>query len=284
MVGRALIAALRADGQRVVTIGRDAGADITWSPAAGTITPSLPACDAIVHLAGANIGQRWSAAHKREIVESRVLGTGLIARAAAALAVPPRVLISASAVGYYGNRGDEWLTEKSAAGADFLAQLAQQWEEAAAPAGAAGIRVVHPRIGVVLSPTGGALARMLPAFRLGAGSPLGSGDQWMSWIALDDLVAVLRFAIDTPALTGPMNAVAPAPATNRQFTVELAQSIGRPAFLPAVPALVLRALFGEMAEATILASQRVRPEVLEQAGFHFALPSLAAALAGLRTP
>ena len=278
LVGRALAAVLRTDGHHVVTMGRGAGAELEWNPAAGTITPRLTPCDAIVHLAGANIGQRWSAAHRREIVDSRVRGTGLIARAAADLAVPPAVLVSASAVGYYGDRGDEWLTEESTAGTDFLGQLGRRWEESAAPARAAGIRVVHPRIGVVLSAAGGALAKMLPVFRIGAGAPLGSGRQWMSWISLDDLVAVLRFAIDTPTLAGAVNAVAPAPATNREFTAALAAAVGAPAFLPSVPAFALKAAYGEMASATILASQRVRPGVLEQSGFSFSHPSLHAAL------
>ena len=278
LVGRALATSLRTDGYRVVTIGRGAGADLTWNPAAGTITPALPPCDAVVHLAGANIGQRWSATHRREIVDSRVQGTGLIARAAAGLAVPPRVLVSASAVGYYGDRGDEWLTEQSSVGDNFLGQLGRSWEESAAPARAAGIRVVHPRIGVVLARAGGALAKMLPIFRVGAGAPLGHGRQWMSWISLADLVAALRFAIDTPSLAGPVNVVAPMPATNREFTAALAKALSVPAFLPAVPAFALRAMYGEMASATILASQRVRPAVLERSGFHFTHPTLESAL------
>lgn len=278
LVGRALADSLRADGHRVVTIGRGEDAELAWNPAAGTITPGLTPCDAIVHLAGASIGQRWSAAHRREIIDSRVQGTNLIARAAAGLAVPPRVLVSASAVGYYGSRGDEWLTEESDAGTDFLGQLGRQWEESAEPARDAGIRVVHPRIGVVLSPAGGALEKMLPVFRLGAGAPLGNGRQWMSWISLDDLVAMLRFVIDTPSIAGPVNAVAPAPATNRDFTAALAAAVGMRAFLPAVPAFVLKAAYGEMASATILASQRVRPVVLERAGFRFRYATLDSAL------
>jgi uncharacterized protein (TIGR01777 family) len=183
-------------------------------------------------------------------------------------------------VGYYGDRGDEPLDESSPPGDDFLAGVARAWEDAAEPAAKAGIRVVHPRFGVVLSPTGGALKRMLPAFRLGAGGRLGSGRQWMSWIALDDAVDALRFAIDTPALAGPANFTAPEPVTNAEFTRVLGRVLGRPTFLE-IPAVALRLLFGEMADRTLLASQRARPTRLLRAGFSFRHPSLEDALTAL---
>lgn len=282
MIGGALSAALRADGHEVLSIGRGSGSDVVWDPARGGIDAArLDGVTAVVHLAGANVGQRWTAEHKRAIVESRVQGTACIARAIAGLTRPPRVLVSASAVGIYGDRGDSWLDESAAPGSDFLSSVAMQWEGAAAPARERGIRTVHPRIGVVLTPAGGALAKLLPVFKLGGGSMLSSGRQWMSWIALDDVVRVLRFAIDTPSLVGPVNTVAPEPVTNAEFTRDLAAVVHRPVLLPAVPAFALRALFGEMAEGTLLASQRVRPHALETAGFTFTHPRLPEALAAL---
>ena len=282
LIGRALSAALRADGHAVVSIGRGTANDLAWDPASDRIDRSgLEGVTAVVHLAGANVGERWTASHKRAIVESRVQGTGCIARAIAGLALKPRVLVSASAVGIYGDRGDTWLEESSPAGSDFLSHTALQWEGAASPARDAGIRVVHPRIGVVLTPTGGALAKLLPVFTRGGGAALGTGRQWMSWISLVDVVRALRFVLDTPTLVGPVNLVTPEPVTNAEFTRDVAAAVHRPAFLPPVPAFVLRAMFGEMAQGTLLASQRVRPRALVEAGFQFDTPRLPHALAQL---
>ena len=279
LIGAALIAALRAQGRAVVTVGRDARSDVQWNPDARTINrAALAGVTAVVHLAGANIGQRWTRAHKRALVESRVAGTTLIARTIAELRPLPRVLLSASAVGYYGNRGAEWLSEESAAGTDFLGDLGARWELAAQPARDALARVVFPRTGVVLTRDGGALARMLPVFRAGLGAPLGDGTQWLSWITLSDTVRALLFLLDADSVEGPVNVVSPEPVTNAEFTQMLARTLHRPAFLPAVPKVLLRAMFGEMAKATVLASQRVRPERLRAAGFSWKYPALPAAL------
>ena len=230
--------------------------------------------EAIVHLAGAPIAVRWTARRKREILESRVLGTRRIVEAIAKQQPTPRVLVCASAIGFYGDRGSEELTESSAPGTDFLSDVVREWERAAQ---AAPVRSVQLRFGIVLSPRDGALAKMLPAFRLGVGGKLGSGTQWMSWIALHDIVRVIRFAIVSDALTGPVNAVAPQPVTNAEFTATLGRVLRRPAAIP-IPAFALRALFGEMAGMTMLASQRVKPSRLERAGFRFEYPALEGAL------
>jgi uncharacterized protein (TIGR01777 family) len=279
-IGTALVAALRSDGHTVRAIGRGESSDIRWNPDEAQLDgASLVGVDAVVHLAGAPVGERWTAARKRAIRESRVRGTDLISRTIAALSPGgrPSVLVCSSAVGYYGSRGDAWLDETSTPGTDFLASVARDWEAAAEPARAAGIRVVHLRTGLVLSPKGGALAKMLPAFRLGAGARLGSGKQWMSWIALDDLVRAMQFALATGTLGAAANAVSPAPVTNAEFTSTLAQVLGRPA-VAAVPDFALRMLLGEMGEATLLASQRVRPLRLAAAGFEFRHPALESAL------
>jgi uncharacterized protein (TIGR01777 family) len=277
-VGRALVPALRDAGYVVRTVGRGASSDVRWDPKAGTLRAAdLDGVDAVVHLAGASVSERWTAEHKREILESRVLGTSLIARTIAGMPRKPKVLVSASAIGIYGSRGDEWLSEDSATGRDFLADVGRAWESNADAARAAGIRVVHPRIGIVLSPDGGALAKMLPAFRLGVGGPMGSGGQWMSWIALDDLIGAIQFALATDALAGPVNAVAPSPVTNATFGSALGAVLHRPAILP-VPAFALRLMFGEMADATVLASQRVRATKLTAAGYAFRYSELDEAL------
>ena len=252
--------ALRLNGDDVIAVPRD--------------RPDLAGADAVVHLAGAPIVVRWTARRKREILESRVLGTRRIVDAIANQRPAPRVLVCASAIGFYGDRGGEELTEESGPGRDFLADVVREWERAAQ---AAPVRSVQLRFGIVLSPRGGALAKMLPAFRLGVGGRLGSGTQWMSWIALHDLVRVIRFAIDSETLTGPVNAVAPQPVTNAEFTATLARVVRRPAVFP-VPAFALRTLFGEMAGPTMLASQRVNPRRLEMAGFRFECPTLEEAL------
>jgi hypothetical protein len=284
-VGSALVAALRGDGCEVLTVGRRATGkgrsgkpDVEWDPRNGTLSAAaLAGVDGIVHLAGETVGRRWTRARKREIRDSRVVGTRLVADTIARLDPAPRVLVSASAIGYYGSRGDEWLDENSAPGADFLAEVTRAWELAADPARAAGVRVVCVRAGLVLGRTGGALKRMLPPFRLGFGGRLGGGGQWVSWIALADLVAVLRFALGTDTITGAVNAVSPSPVTNSEFTSTLARVLGRPALAP-VSGFALRALFGDMAGCTLLASQRVRPARLERAGFEFTQPALEGAL------
>ncbi len=263
-VGSALVAALRRDGSEVVTIGR------------GDVA-ALEGVHAVVNLAGAPIGRRWTARRKREIVDSRVQGTRRIAETLARRDSPPSVLVSASAVGYYGDRGGEWLDESSAPGKGFLAEVALAWERATEPARTAGVRVVRLRLGLVLGAAGGALPRLLTPFSLGAGGRLGSGRQWMSWISVDDLVAAIRFALATRTLSGAVNAVSASPVTNAEFTTTLARVLARPAFAH-VPAIALRLLFGEMAVETLLASQRVRPAQLERAGFTFAQPSLEGAL------
>jgi uncharacterized protein (TIGR01777 family) len=227
-----------------------------------------------VHLSGSPIAVRWNAQRKREIRTSRVLSTQRIADAIDAMKRPPSVFICASAIGIYGDRGSEVLTEKSASATDFLAGVVREWEAAAR---ATRVRSVQLRFGIVLSPDGGALAKMLPVFRMGLGGRLGTGTQWMSWIGLHDLVRVIRFAIASPDVNGAVNAVAPNPATNAGFTAALGRALHRPAVVP-VPAAALHAIFGEMASLTMLASQRVKPARLENAGFEFEYPELEGAL------
>ena len=280
-IGRALVPLLRLAGHTVRTIGRAGSSDYRWDPVAGSLdAAALDGVDAVVHLAGASIAVRWTDRVRREIVASRTLGTRLIAdafSASAGAAAASRVLVSASAVGFYGDRGDELLDETSSSGDGFLADVVRQWESAAEPARAAGIRTVHPRMGVVLSPAGGALQRLLVPFRLGVGGRIGAGNQWMSWVSLDDAVRAIAFALDDGALRGAVNVVAPAPVTNAEFAAALARVLSRPAFLP-VPAVALRAMFGEMADETLLASQRARPARLLAEGFRFAHPTLVEAL------
>lgn len=269
--GAALVASLLRDGHTVVSIGRGGFSDVRWDPDRGQLDATqLARTDAVVHLASAPVGERWTADRKRAIHDSRVRGTLLLASSLGTLLPEqrPRVLLCASAIGFYGSRGDEWLDESSTPGADFLAGVAREWEAAADPARTANIRVVHLRTGLVLNPRGGALMKMLPVFRLGAGGRLGSGKQWMSWIGLRDHVRATRFVLETDALSGAVNSVSPTPVTNAAFTSTLAHVLGRPG-LAAIPAFALRMLYGEMAEATLLASQRVRPMKLTAAGFAF---------------
>jgi uncharacterized protein (TIGR01777 family) len=283
LVGTALAAFLRTGGHRVVEVVRRApeGPDeIRWDPVAGTTDPAdWDGVDAVVHLAGENIaGGRWSAERKRRIRDSRVAGTRLLARTLAALDRRPEVFVSASAIGYYGARdGEGPLGEDAEPGDGFLPEVAIAWEGAADPARAAGIRVVHPRIGIVLSARGGALAKMLPPFRMGAGGRLGHGRQHMAWIALDDLVGVLHEAILDERYSGPVNAVAPGGVDNRTFTDVLGRVLRRPTVLPA-PALALRVALGEMADALLLTGADVRPDRLERLGFEFRFPTLEPAL------
>jgi uncharacterized protein len=251
---------------------------IAWDPSTGQLDPgALADIDAVIHLAGEPIGQRWTPDRRRRIRESRVRGTETIARAMVAARKPSLVLLSASAIGIYGDRGDEVLDERSGTGKDFLASVATEWERAADPARDAGLRVVLLRGGLVLAADGGALARMLPPFRLGAGGPLGSGGQWMSWIAREDYGRAVQFLLTNPTAEGPVNLVAPNPVRNEDFARALGQALRRPAVLPA-PALVLKLVFGEMAKGTLLASQRVVPRGLGALGFQFRFPSLAEAL------
>lgn len=285
LIGRALDEALVRDGHTVVRLTRAPrqATDVLFDPARRLLDPAaLRGVDAVVHLAGEPIAQRWNTAVQRRIRESRVQGTRLVAETLASLQDRPAVLVSGSAVGYYGDRGDEVLTEASAPGADFLSEVTVAWEGAAEAARDAGIRVVHPRMGVVLSAHGGALERMLLPFRLGLGGRVGDGGQWLSWISLEDAVGALRHAIDTPALQGPVNVVGPAPVTNAEFTDALGRVLHRPTLLP-IPKFALRAVFSEMADATLIASQRAVPRALEATGFEFAHRDVESALAAALT-
>jgi uncharacterized protein (TIGR01777 family) len=287
LIGSALVAALEAGGDEVTRVvrGHPGHANVAWDPAKGTIgAEGLEGVDAVVHLAGESIAAgRWTQARKDAIRRSRVDGTRLLAETLTRLEHRPRLLLSASAVGYYGSRGDEPLTEESPPGTGFLAEVCRAWEAAARPAGDAGIRVVTPRFGMVLAREGGALPRMLTPFRLGLGGVIGSGAQYVSWIALPDLVALLRFLMGADGLAGPVNAVAPRPVTNREFTKALGRVLGRPTVVP-VPPFVVRLVFGEMGEAVLLGGQRVLPARLETAGFRFRTPDLEAALTSALRP
>lgn len=268
LIGSALSRALTADGHTVRPLKRDK-----------IDAASLTNADVVINLAGEKIDQRWTRDTKAEIRRSRVDGTSLIARIIASLPVKPRVMLSGSAIGIYGNRrGDNVLDESSALGDDFLASVCREWEAATGPAESAGVRVVHLRTGIVLAKDGGVLARMLPPFRLGIGGKLGSGRQWMSWIAISDYVRAVQHLIRSTSVSGPVNLVAPNPVPNEYLTVALSNELHRPAILP-VPKFVLRLLFGEMADGAILASQRVTPARLEQSGFTFELPTVERALA-----
>jgi hypothetical protein len=238
----------------------------------------LDGTTAAVHLSGANLaGQRWTSSYKRQILESRVKPTHALATILAGLRPKPAVLVCASAIGIYGSRGEELLTEGSLPGSGFLPEVCLAWEQATQPAADAGIRVVHLRFGVVLSPKGGALAQMLPIFRAGLGGRLGSGRQWMSWAVLPDVIRAIEFALRTESLSGPVNVVTPNPVTNLEFTRSLGRVLRRPVLFH-VPAFALRLAFGEMAEATILESERVTPVCLQAAGFAFEYPELEAGL------
>jgi uncharacterized protein (TIGR01777 family) len=233
--------------------------------------------DAVIHLAGETIMGRWTSAKKARILESRETGTHNLSEALASAAARPQCLLVASAVGYYGPHGDEILTETSPPGDDFLAHVGREWEAAAEPARRAGIRVVNLRTGMVLTPHGGALKRMLTPFRLGAGGRLGSGKQWVSWIALDDLLQAIRFVLQNESLSGPVNLTAPNPVTNAEFTRALGQALHRPTLFP-MPGPIVRAVFGEMGEALLLSGQRVIPEKLLASGYRFLHPEIGEAL------
>jgi uncharacterized protein (TIGR01777 family) len=287
LVGAALVSALQARGDLAVRLVRGepspAGEEIAWDPAAGTIdAASLEGFDAVVHLAGEGIARRrWSQGQRARIRASRVSATTLLARTLASLGRRPAVLVSASAVGYYGNRGDELIDEDSPPGEGFLAQVCTAWEGATAAAATAGIRVVRLRSGVVLARHGGILAPQLPLFKLGLGARLGSGRQYVSWITLEDEVQALLFALERASLSGPVNAVAPGPVTNDELTRAVARALHRPALL-AVPAPILRCALGAgFADELLLASQRAWPRRLLENGFLFRYPDLGAALQAL---
>jgi uncharacterized protein (TIGR01777 family) len=282
-IGRRLLKVLSGAGHNLRVLSRHSGTNLpngvrlfVWDPAKGSPPQeSLEDADAVIQLAGEPVAQRWSPEVKRRIRESRVEGTGRLVEALAALQRRPEVLVCASAVGYYGSRGDELLDESAPPGSGFLPEVCVAWEKEARAAAALGMRVALIRIGVVLDPRGGALARMLPPFRWGVGGRLGSGRQWMSWIHLADLVELFRFTMEKP-ISGVLNGVAPFPVPNREFTQELARAVHRPAWFP-VPQFALKTLFGEMAEV-LLASQRVTPRAAESAGFRFQFPQLGPAL------
>lgn len=284
LVGSHLKRALKSLGHHVHSLVRDKikeeESDVFWDPLHAVIDKqALEGFDAVVHLAGENIASgRWNAAKKKKIRDSRVQGTKLLAEALASLKTPPKVFISGSAVGYYGNREDETCLELTPSGEGFLADVCRQWEEAASPASDAGIRTVLLRTGVVLAPDGGALSKMLTPFKLGLGGVLGSGDQYISWIAVDDLTAVISFIISDRFMSGPVNAVAPFPVTNRVFTKALGAALHRPTVFP-IPAAVLKLILGkEMAEEFLLGSTRVLPDVLLGEGYRFAYPNIEGAL------
>jgi len=284
MLGQALSASLIRDGFSILRLVRQTPQSpdqIQWNPNMrdGALDQArLEGLFAAIHLSGANVAaRRWTASYKREIAASRIQTTSALAQVLARLHQPPQVFTSASAVGFYGDRGDEVLDESSPAGSGFFPELCHAWEEAAQPARDAGVRVIHPRFGVVLGPKGGALDRLRTLFSLGLGGNLGNGRQWMSWVAEDDAVAAVLYAVQNSAITGPFNVTAPNPVTNADFTRQLAGLLHRPAFMTA-PAFALRIAFGEMADEALLASTRALPHALTSAGFVFRHPTLHSAL------
>jgi uncharacterized protein len=288
LVGTAATTALRANGHEVAHFVRPGGtvapADVQWDPGAGMVDrDAMEGADAIVHLSGASIGDgRWTEGRKKLLRSSRVDSTRILVDAFSKLRRRPGVFLCASATGYYGNRGDEVLTESSASGSGFLTALARDWEAEALRAGSLGVRTVLLRFGVVLSSRGGALPRMLMPFKLGVGGRLGGGKQWMSWIALEDVLGVIRALLASEAFSGPVNIVAPNPVRNAEFTRALARVLRRPAIFPA-PAFALRLAVGEMADELLLVSQRVQPQKLLGAGYAFCHPELEPALKSILT-
>jgi uncharacterized protein (TIGR01777 family) len=289
-VGTALVGALAGAGHTVCRLvrsesaargGAKDGFDVPWNPGTGELGAAAVGADAVVNLAGASIaGGRWTAERKALLRSSRVETTRALVTALAKMNARPKVLVSASAIGYYASRGDELLTEESTVGADFLAGLAREWEAEAVEAEALGIRVVRARFGIILARHAGALAKMLLPFKLGVGGRIGSGQQWMSWVTLDDVVGIILFALGNRAVQGAANVVTPNAVRNAEFTKELARTVHRPALFPA-PAFALRLALGEMADALLLSSQRVVPPKLQQLGYRFLHPDLASALAAI---
>ncbi len=279
LVGSAVVPRLEAGGHRVTRMVRRAprAGEVHWIPAGALGPQSLEGFDAFVHLAGENIAGRWTATRKAKILNSRVQGTLTIAATLARLQHKPRVLVSASAIGYYGPRGEESLDESSGSGSDFLAEVSRQWESATDVATRAGIRVVLLRFGVVLDARGGALGKMLPPFRMGLGGKVGSGRQWMSWVALDDVAGVVEHALVTESLRGAVNVVAPNPVRNAEFTKILGEVLHRPTVFP-LPGFAVALMFGEMGQSLLLGSQRVLPKKLLESGYAFKFPDLRAAL------
>jgi uncharacterized protein (TIGR01777 family) len=281
LLGSALVPALRNEGHQVRRLTRsgDSSEDtVRWDPSAGTIDAAgLEGVNAVVHLAGENIVGRWTEAKKARIHDSRVQGTGLLAETLAGLSTPPEVMVSVSASGYYGDRGNELLTEESAPGNNFLAGLCQEWEASADPAREAGIRVVHPRVGIVLSAEGGALGTTLPIFKLGGGGRIGSGGQYWSWIAIDDVIGAILYTLTTDSLEGPVNVTVPDPPTNAEYTRTLGRILGRPTVFP-LPAPVARLALGQVADELLLASQRIEPTRLKESSYSYRYPELEGAL------
>ncbi len=279
LIGSELVPALESNGHTVVRLvrgGAPAGA-IEWLPSGHIATAALEGVEAVVHLAGETIQGRWTPEKKKAIRESRVEGTRNLVSALSTMARPPQVFVSASAIGYYGDRGTEPLTEEAPGGIDFLAQVARDWEAAAETATQAGMRAVELRLGVVLSAKGGALGKMLLPFRMGAGGRVGSGRQVWSWIAMDDVIGAILHVLATRALRGPVNVVAPNPVSNAEFTGTLASVLHRPALFP-IPEIAVKTLFGEMGTTLLLSSQRVVPAKLEATGYRFKCPDLKPAL------
>jgi uncharacterized protein len=288
-LGTALVDALERQGHSVARLVRPgtarenaAGASVLWDPVAGQLdAAAAEGADALIHLAGASIaGGRWNAARKNLLRTSRIDATRHLVGALAKLQRPPRGIVAASAVGYYGNRGDETLTETSPPGSDFLAGLCREWEAETARGAEFGARVVNLRFGIILAAHGGALPRMALPFKLGAGGRLGNGRQWMSWLTLPEAVGMIKFAMATSSLAGPVNAVTPNPVRNGEFTRFLAKTLHRPALFPA-PVFALRLALGEMADALLLVSQKVAPKALTDSSYRFIQPDLASALAGI---
>ncbi len=291
LVGSALVSALSRSGHTVCRLLRPdsvagprteaLGIPIRWNPATGELEGAAAGAEAVINLAGESIATgRWTAERKARLRSSRIAATRNLVTAVARLEPRPKIFISASAIGYYGNRGDQELAEDSAPGSDFLSGVARDWETEAARAEALGMRAVELRFGVILARHGGALARMLLPFRLGLGGRLGPGQQWMSWLTLAEAVSIIRFSLENQEARGPINAVSPQPVRNAEFTAALARALGRPAIFPA-PAFALRLLLGEMADALLLSSQRVLPRRLTELGYRFLHPDLPGALSAV---
>ena len=281
LVGKALLRSLTIDGHDVVRLERG----VQWHPDRGTMDANqLQGFDAVVHLAGESIASgRWTDEKKRAIRDSRVNGTALLSTTLAQLSQPPALFLSASAIGYYGDRGDDLLTESSPPGKDFLAGVCVEWENATRPAAEKRIRTVCARFGIILDAHEGALGKMLTPFRMGIGGRVGDGKQWMSWIALEDVINGLKFVLANQTIGGPVNYVAPNPVTNAEFTKTLGRVLSRPTLFP-IPEFGARLAFGEMADALLLSSQRVVPTVLNDNGFQFTLPTLEDALRNILAP